>query len=105
MKGDLNAFELSSHEKYALFRLIQELIQNMLKHGHVSKVELVFLSYAKELQISIVDDGVSFDFFSALELRHSGGLQNIISRLKSIGAVMKQVTKDGFNIYIIQIKR
>ncbi len=105
LKGDMNAFELSSHEKYALFRLIQELIQNMLKHGRVSKVELIFTSYVKELQIKIVDDGISFDFFSALESRHNGGLQNIISRIKSIGAVMKQINKDGFNIYIIQIKR
>ncbi len=103
--GDLHDFELSSHEKYALFRLIQELIQNMLKHGKVSSIDLCIESQSKELKIKIKDDGVPFDFFSTFESHHSGGLQNIMSRIKSIGATMKQVSDAGSNNYIIQLKR
>ena len=105
LKGDLDDFELSSHEKYALFRLIQELIQNMLKHGQVSMVQLMIESQTKELQIKITDNGIPFDFFSTFEANHSGGLQNIMSRIKSIGATMKQLSDDKSNTYIIQLKR
>lgn len=105
LKGDLNDFELSSHEKYALFRLTQELIQNMLKHGQVSRIALAIENQKKELQITITDDGIPFDFFSAFEANHSGGLQNIMSRIKSIGATIKQVSDVGSNNYIIQLKR
>lgn len=105
LKGDLNDFELSSHEKYALFRLIQELIQNMLKHGQVSTVALVIESQPKELEIKITDNGKPFDFFTTFKTHQSGGLQNIMSRIKSIGAILKQLPNDGFNTYIIQLKR
>lgn len=105
LKGDLNDFELSSHEKYALFRLIQELIQNMLKHGQVSVVALTIESQPNELEIKITDNGKPFDFFTTFETHHSGGLQNIMSRIKSIGATLKQLPSDGFNTYIILLKR
>lgn len=105
LKGDLGDFELSSHEKYALFRLIQELIQNMLKHGQVSNIALTIESQFKELQIKITDNGIPFDFFSAFEANNSGGLQNVMSRIKSIGATMIQVSDMGYNIYIIKLKR
>lgn len=105
LEGDLVGFEFNSHEKYALFRLIQELIQNMLKHGQVSKITLIIKSQSKDLQIEITDDGIPFDFFSTFEANHSGGLQNIMSRIKSIGANMKQVSDVGCNIYLIQFKK
>ena len=68
-------------------------------------VQLMIESQTKELQIKITDNGIPFDFFSTFEANHSGGLQNIMSRIKSIGATMKQLSNDKSNTYIIKLKR
>ncbi len=45
----------------ALYRLIQEILNNMKKHAKAENIEINFLHDGKELLITIEDDGIGFD--------------------------------------------
>ncbi len=48
-------------KQVALYRLIQEILNNMKKHAKAKNIELEFLRNDGELLITIKDDGVGFD--------------------------------------------
>ncbi|MFD2568506.1 tetratricopeptide repeat-containing sensor histidine kinase [Pseudotenacibaculum haliotis] len=82
-----------------LFRVIQESINNAIKHAEASKIDISFKEDAKTLFVSIKDDGVGFDktSFSA-----GNGLSNIESRISDIkGEVfIESEPKKGTSILI-----
>ncbi len=70
-----------------LFRIIQESINNVLKHSCANKVILFFNFKQNELELKIEDNGIGFDVTAALSSSYkngSSGLQNIITRVKMI---------------------
>jgi PAS domain S-box-containing protein len=52
---------LASDVQLCLFRVIQEALQNAVKHGNARKVELSLIGQAKEIQLTVHDSGVGFD--------------------------------------------
>jgi len=81
-----NAQNLSPQIQLMLFRIIQELINNIVKHSHAQKAEITFTSGLNALQIEITDDGIGFE-----DTNDTGnqGLYSITQRLKSIGGNFK----------------
>ncbi|GAA4052862.1 hypothetical protein GCM10022409_44760 [Hymenobacter glaciei] len=67
-----------------LFRVIQELIQNILKHAHATEVTLQLIRHATELTVLVEDNGVGFDP-AALGEEAGIGLKNIGSRMAYLG--------------------
>lgn len=68
-----------------LYRAVCELINNALKHSKASFVKLNITMHEQIIDVLYDDDGIGFDVDHALEEKVSGmGLQNIISRIKSI---------------------
>ncbi len=76
--------ELPIHHKLNIYRIIQESIQNILKHANATYVSISLL-FDKEISILIQDNGVGFN-----TVNKSGGigLQNIKDRLQSIGGTL-----------------
>lgn len=72
-----------------LFRIIQELVNNIIKHSQAEKAEIIFSQSSDGLQIEITDDGIGYEITN-----ESGnhGLYSITQRLKSIGGNFK-ITK------------
>jgi len=69
-----------------LFRVIQELVQNIIKHAQASEVTLQFVRRPQELTVMVQDNGVGFDPAATLEADTTGiGLKNIESRLAFLG--------------------
>lgn len=68
-----------------LYRITQELLQNIIKHAHASKA-LVQLNYHPPLlSVSVEDNGVGFD----QEVMGTGmGLKSIYSRLRVLGGTI-----------------
>jgi len=68
-------------EELHLFRIVQELMTNSLKHGKPSKIEIVLeKSSNDEFELRFIDNGKGFD--TQLLSKKSGiGLQNIKSRV------------------------
>jgi hypothetical protein len=88
---------------YELFRVVQELTSNMLKHGSVLNCNAGLTLSHGALCFSLEDDGIPFDFYTLYKQRKGSGLQNIQSRLQSISARMEQKNTPSGNQYLIYI--
>lgn len=66
-----------------LYRIIQELISNILKHSKASEVSIQLLKKEKQLNIVVEDNGMGFDVNQAKN-RKGMGLKNIESRVNSL---------------------
>jgi PAS domain S-box-containing protein len=64
-----------------LYRVAQELLNNIQKHASCSKVFVSLMDHGESVSLTVEDDGVGFD----IEASSSGiGLSNVISRITSI---------------------
>lgn len=92
VKVEKNPFELSLSTKNSIFRLLQEFIQNSIKHSQCKNIVIVIKKNGQKLQISIKDDGVGFD----LDTRNEGiGLANMKRRAADIGCDFKFESTKG----------
>ena len=90
---------------YELFRVVQEFTNNMLKYGKISKCNIQLHQNLNALSLAIIDDGQSFDFKKEYQNSKGAGLQNIQSRLNSIGAKLEQQTVAKGNHFTIHLKQ
>ncbi|GAB2573586.1 sensor histidine kinase [Spirosoma areae] len=68
-----------------LYRISQELVNNAIRHARARHILIQLISFNNEVRLSVVDDGIGFDFDAVTENRQSGlGLQNIESRLSVV---------------------
>ena len=75
--GDMSL--LNQGQEIMLYRMIQELIQNILKHAKASKIIIQFNQIDTSLNLLVEDDGSGFD---PSEVRRGLGLKSIKSRVK-----------------------
>jgi signal transduction histidine kinase len=68
-----------------LFRIIQELINNSIKHGKATKINMSLLSEKTFLKFTYQDNGSGFDT-SEVNYKKGLGMKNIESRLRIINA-------------------
>ncbi len=67
-----------------IFRILQELINNSVRHGKASNIAILFSDMAGEICIQYEDDGKGFDTDIATKSKGLG-MNNLKSRLKMIG--------------------
>ncbi|GLR18807.1 tetratricopeptide repeat-containing sensor histidine kinase [Portibacter lacus] len=78
----------------SVYRIMQELINNITKYANAQSVFIQLSKFEKEIQIVVEDDGQGFDYESAL--RASGlGLKSIASRVEQMKGSMDVVTSPG----------
>lgn len=110
-----NALSITSHYSpehlvipnfvaYELYRVVQELISNMLKYGKVENVYFSIIYQEGSYTISITDNGIPFNFYESLHNSSGMGLKSIISRLKQFDANLTQEQIDSGNKLIITFK-
>jgi signal transduction histidine kinase len=102
LRTDGETRNLQEQKKLIIFRIIQESLQNIIKHSKAKNIEICF-HYDKDiLKIEVVDNGTGFDK-TLLEKKEGIGLQNIISRALLIGgeANINSVPGKGTIITII----
>jgi signal transduction histidine kinase len=76
-----------------LYRVLQELINNTLKHAEASLIQINFSSDAKQYYIYYADNGKGFDTTS---VRYNGlGLRNLESRIKMVNGTYSFSTAPG----------
>ncbi len=80
-------FKISATIKTFILRIIQEFIQNSLKHANCTHIDMA-LNYGEQgLQIHVSDDGEGFDFNKYTGTENKGiGLMNMKKRAELIGA-------------------
>jgi signal transduction histidine kinase len=72
-----------------IFRIVQELLNNILKHAKATTIT-VSIQYSKDLlSITVLDNGIGFDVDKTIGESPNGlGLRNIIYRAKLIGGII-----------------
>ena len=106
-----------SGEKYALgyereivlFRIVQEMLNNALKHSQAKNIEIKITYLPNNFTIIVSDDGIGFDFENTMknELSQSGaGLRNIKRRaaLINFDCEIASQTNQGTK-YILSTKK
>lgn len=88
-------------EKLILFRIIQEALQNILKHAGATSVVICFRYSTGHLEISVKDDGVGFNVPEELQKLNGLGLQNIVNRAVLTGGKATILSASGEGTEII----
>ena len=86
--------KLSVEHQISLYRIIQELVNNALKHAAASNIFIQLSAHKERLHITIEDDGKGFDT-KKIDLQHSAGMHNIQSRLSFLHGDMKVISVLG----------
>ncbi len=94
--------EIPSSEAYEIYRIVQELTTNMVKHGNSKQISIAITLDHNTLIFEIIDDGISFDFNQKIQSSLGMGLKNISSRIKHIDAkFIQQPVSNGNKFQII----
>ena len=93
--------QLEFDQQTILYRMIQELFTNTLKYAKAKKIQLKIEENAVEINVNFVDDGIGFDYQSALI--KGAGLTNIKDRCEIIGANLyfESELNKGVNVQIM----
>lgn len=81
---------INTQTKLNIFRILQELINNILKHAHASKIDISLRISLNHLILTAKDNGCGFSVGSNCR---GIGLRSIQSRAKQIDAIYKFKTK------------
>jgi signal transduction histidine kinase len=80
---DGQANKLAEPQKIALFRIIQEAVNNAIKHAYPDSIDIDISRVDNRLQLSIVDDGLGLDRDNLLD---TGGIKNMQIRARLLDA-------------------
>lgn len=97
LRFDLNDFSIDEqllphNQKLALFRIVQEQLNNVLKHAAATTVQLRLGNANGLVVLEIKDDGVGFD---PAGVRRGMGLSNIVNRAELFGGRAVIVSAPG----------
>ena len=73
-----------------IFRIVQEVVSNTLKHAHAKRLDVYLLQTEQSLHLKLADDGVGFDPESLGELSY--GMKNIQDRVDDMEGRIKILT-------------
>ncbi|MEM0994914.1 MAG: sensor histidine kinase [Bacteroidota bacterium] len=86
-------------KEIALFRIIQELLNNTLKHANANQIKIDLQFYDQQLKLTYEDDGVGFDLTQ--EQKTKGiGLKSIESRIKYLNASYDYKTAQQQGLFV-----
>lgn len=89
-------FRFESNKEVALYRVLQELINNTIKHAEASNIEVEYYWKQSSLFFRYLDNGSGFDLGAALKRGGAGlGLRNIESRISIIGGTLHYESAPG----------
>lgn len=80
-----NEQAIGDDKQLILFRIIQECLNNSLKHARATNVNIGFNWFPNQLRVRVRDDGQGFDAETALRRASGLGLQNILNRARVTG--------------------
>ena len=101
---DNNLFAITDRVHIQLYRIIQEMVNNTLKHAKAKRMDLTIVIHPDELDISFADDGKGFDVDGVLE-GQSMGIQNIRNRVSFLGGSFNVKSNGKGTFYNLVIPR
>ncbi|MFN0257241.1 sensor histidine kinase [Pedobacter ureilyticus] len=84
---------LSSSIEVVIYRIIQELLNNTIKHAAATQVNVLILQKGEELYISQTDNGKGMDIKMLSDLKKGFGLKSVVNRLHVLNGVFEVFSK------------
>lgn len=84
--------QIKEKDKAQLYRIIQEALQNIVKHAKAKHVVLTIYLKEKQLYISVKDNGIGFDITKSVE---GIGVKNMKTRIKKLKGTIRMSSKPG----------
>jgi signal transduction histidine kinase len=97
----LENLPFKEEQAFHILRIVQELLQNVLKHSKATEVIVQVGKHKHQLNITVEDNGVGFDTAKVV-LKDGIGLKNITERLKILRGKMdiKSEMEKGTSVFI-----
>ncbi len=85
-----------------IYRIVQELVQNIIKHAHATKAMVQLLNFKNSLlTITVEDNGTGFTVNDALEKNEGMGLKSINTRVRALsGLIDIRSSENGTTVYL-----
>jgi len=80
--------ELPENTAINLYRILQEVIHNTVKHAKASRLKIELKYYDAQLVILTEDNGIGFDYTGKSKEAAGLGLRNLLSRTEILGGSM-----------------
>ena len=87
----------SKDARMMVFRILQELIHNALKHSKADQIEVILIKKQDSCKITVSDNGIGF-IYSGLE--NKSGLFNVEQRVAYLEGEMEVDTKENQGCYV-----
>lgn len=88
---------LEPEQQIILFRIIQEALQNAIKHARAKKIGVNILLVSDKISVSITDDGIGID----AQMKDGFGIQSMKHRAKLLGGeIIWKNTSPGSKVLI-----
>lgn len=97
---------LSKDQELHLYRILQECLNNVLKHAEASAIRVSFGQEENKVSLKIEDNGKGFDFSERFQDFQSLGLKTLKERTASMQGTMKVSSEKGrgsqfaFTVYV-----
>jgi len=96
---DLDKIEFEDHQSLRIYRIIQELTTNTMKHSEATAIKIEALFDSKTLTIVYQDNGKGMDKDKWRSSDSSVGLRSILQRLNYLNGTIKiEKPKKGFKV-------
>lgn len=99
----LGNYKLSYKVKHQIYRIVQEAINNIVKHSKANQVQIDCNLNPKELKVVISDDGIGFDK-NGSSFKKNFGLNIMNERASAIGAKLYITSNIGSGTKITLLK-
>ncbi len=98
---DIDNLQLDTTATLMLYRAIQEILSNIIRHASATQVQFDMVNHGSELNIILYDNGKGFDTSA---VKKGIGLNNIRSRIAYLGGTLQLDSKAGVGTtYIIDL--
>ncbi|MEW7277877.1 sensor histidine kinase [Aquimarina sp. 2201CG1-2-11] len=91
---------LNNSMEITIFRIIQELITNVIKHANAKEITIDITNHQDSINIVVEDDGSGFDM-KAMKLKKGMGLSSINKRIENLKGSLNIDTNAGKGTTII----
>ena len=85
---------LPENQEIMIYRVVQEMVNNTLKHSKADRIDLTLVIHPDELDLSYSDNGKGFDA-EEVKAKKTMGIQSIRSRVKFLDGIIKIDSSPG----------
>lgn len=102
--SSIDVRDVKKESEIHIFRMIQEILNNAIKHSHATEVRLELKNLQNKIQLYVQDNGIGFNKQKIAKHATGIGLQNILSRADILKARMTLTTEKNKGVrFIINI--